>query len=456
MKVIYDNSLRVGGIGISPWTRLGPERWFPNYKIASFFGADDGVEGLPPIFSIHGQVEVLPRFNSVNLLKEPAFQTLLQDNFSDYKLFTYKTAEAPDHIEQYLLRPDEQYMHVAKTLENKAAFRRLFSSDDIKFPEFVITTKEAFMEISLQQLLHGRPAVIVQDAEMSGGKGTFFVTDEPSLLKAKAVLAKGAATEVVVSNPVSQPNERSIQCVATEQGIFMGPAQVQIIDEPLLINRTVVGAEKFCGMVIDAELTPRAQVDSMRSTAARIGEKIVTMGYRGIFGVDFLVDDNGEIFVLEVNPRITGATPLLTAMYSSESFVPFYLLHILEIMKQEYRIEQSETDRNEYENLPAGSLMVLHSQEAVRVEVLDTLRTGIYSSELEFIKPTVAFDDMKDGEYLIQSIAPVGVKASPAARLLTIYYKGSVLDKEGKIREKVRNDIESIYTKIKLKEVTEE
>lgn len=458
MKVIYNKSLKVGGIGISPWTRLGPERWFPGYKIASFFGAEDGIEGLPPIFSIHEKgVDNLPRFNSVNLLKQPEFQSLLQEHFEEYQLFTYKTAEAPTHIEQYLLRPDAQYAHVAKTLENKAEFRCLFSSESIRFPEYTIMTKEAFMGLaSVQELLDGRREVIVQDAEMSGGKGTFFVNDDASFLKAKTVLSKGTANEVVISRPVSRPSERSIQCVATAQGIFMGPPQVQIIDEPLLINRNVVGAEKFCGVVIDPELTTPAQQEVMRSTATLIGKKIMDMGYKGIFGVDFLIDDKGDVFVLEVNPRITGATPLLTAMYSSESFVPFYLLHILEIMKQDYQIEQADTAHDMYENTHSGSLMILHSQEAVRVEVLRTLRTGIYSSELEFIKPSVAFDDMKDGEYLLQSIAPAGVKASPAARLLTIYYKGSILDKEGKIREKIRNDIESIYAKIKLKEVTNE
>lgn len=458
MKVTYDTSLKVGGIGISPWTRLGPERWLPNYKIASFFGPDEGTEGLPPVYSIHGKgVDSLVRYNSVNLLKEPAFQSILEAHFDDYKLFTYKSADSPAHIERFLLRPDEAYGNLSKLLENKAEFRRLFDSAAVRFPKYTIVTKAEFMTIeSVNTLLDGRPLVIVQDAEMSGGKGTFFVKDEASFLKAKTVLEKGSAVEVVISEAVSGPSERSIQCVATKQGIYMGPPQIQIIDDPLLINRDVVGAEKFCGVVIDPAFTTDEQRDTMRTIAKLIGEKIVSMGYRGIFGIDFLVNDKGEVFVLEVNPRITGATPLLTAFYSSNTFVPFYLLHILEIMKQDYEIEHNGATDDPYANIGAGSLMILHSQETTRVEVINTLRTGIYSSNLDFIKPSVAFDEMNEGEYLIQSIAPAGVKASPAARLLTIYYKGSVFDENGKIDKKVQGDIASMYAKITLIETAKE
>ncbi len=458
MKVTYDKSLKVGGIGISPWTRLGPERWLPNYKIASFFGPDEGTEGLPPIYSIYGKgADRLVRYNSVNLLKEAAFQSLLETHFDDYKLFTYKSADSPDHIERFLLRPDEAYGNLSKLLENKAEFRRLFGSTAVRFPEYTIVSKEEFMDIeTVTSLLDGRNVVIVQDAEMSGGKGTFFVKDEASFLNAKIVLAKGSAIEVVISEAVSGPSERSIQCVATNKGIYMGPAQTQIIDEPLLINRDVVGAEKFCGVVIDPSLTTPAQQETMRAIAKLIGEKIVSMGYRGIFGIDFLIDDMGEVFVLEVNPRITGATPLLTAFYSSGALVPFYLLHILEIMKQDYEIEHDAVTVESYAEIGAGSLMILHSQETTRVEVVKTLRTGIYSSDLDFIKPSVSFDEMNEGEYLIQSIAPAGVKASPAARLLTVYYKGSVFDENGKIDKKVQGDIASMYAKITLIETAKE
>ena len=456
MKVLYDNTLKVGGIGICPWTRLGPEKWFPEYKIASFFNPEADVDGMPSTYGVHGKgADTLIRYNSVQLLKEPAFQALLHDHFPGYKLFTYKSAEAPDAIEEYLLRPDERYAGLTKILENKAEFRRLFASDSIRFPEFTIYAKDSLLSLPIE-LLRKDAGVVVQDAVLSGGKGTFFVDDEESLLKAKRVLSKSTSTEVVVSKAVSNPNERSIQCVATKCGIFMGPVQAQIIDEPLLINRDVEGAEKFCGVVIDPHLTTAAQKQVIRSTAQQIGEKIVAMGYTGIFGIDFLIDENGEVFVLEVNPRITGATPLLTAFYSSDQFVPFYLLHILEIMNQDYEIEQIDGLTDAYSEIHPSSLMILHSQEATRVEVVKTVRTGIYSSNLEFIAPSVVFDDMKEGEYLIQSIAPAGVKVSPAARLLSIYYKGSVLDENGKISKKVQADIDTLYKNITVIEATKE
>lgn len=458
MKVSYDNSLKVGGIGISPWTRLGPEKWFPEYKIASFFPPDEGLDGMPRTYSIYGNgARSLPRYNSVNLLKEPAFAELLRDEFSNYKLFTYKSAASPKELEKYLLRQDERYAELAKKLENKAEFRRHFASGVVRFPNFVIYDKSDILAMSTPEALIGDfSQVMIQDAVLSGGKGSFLVKDQVSFEKAKVVLAKSAATEVVVSEVVSNPTEQSIQCVATKKGIFMGPAQIQLIDEPLLINRNVTGAEKFCGVVIDPSLTSKEHQAKMRAIAEEIGGKILEMGYVGIFGIDFLVDDRGEVFVLEVNPRITGATPLLTAFYSTDKDIPFYLLHILEIMNQGYEIDFDPAELGAPSGLSSGSLMILHSQEAVRVEVKTTMRTGIYSADLTYLKPSVLFDDVQDGQYLIQSIAPVGVKASPAARLLTIYYKGSVLDENGKISKKIQADIRTMYKNIKLVEATNE
>ena len=130
--------------------------------------------------------------------------------------------------------------------------------------------------------------------------------------------------------------------------------------------------------------------------------------------------------------------------------------HKICILSMIHEIEQIDGLTDAYSEMHPSSLMILHSQEATRVEVVKTVRTGIYSSNLEFIAPSVVFDDMKEGEYLIQSIAPAGVKVSPAARLLSIYYKGSVLDENGKISKKVQADIDTLYKNITVIEATKE
>jgi hypothetical protein len=45
--------------------------------------------------------------------------------------------------------------------------------------------------------------------------------------------------------------------------------------------------------------------------AERFGNQLLEEGYRGYFDLDFLIDqDNGEVYLGELNPRVCGASPM--------------------------------------------------------------------------------------------------------------------------------------------------
>src|SRR5256886_5243806 len=75
----------------------------------------------------------------------------------------------------------------------------------------------------------------------------------------------------------------------------------------------------------------QAVYPEIKQYALGIGQRLQELGYRGIFGLDCLVDPSGRVYVLEINPRLTGLTPLLTMLYRENQDIPFYLLHILEL-----------------------------------------------------------------------------------------------------------------------------
>jgi carbamoylphosphate synthase large subunit len=56
--------------------------------------------------------------------------------------------------------------------------------------------------------------------------------------------------------------------------------------------------------------------------------------YRGFFGLDFVVDeDANEVFLMEINPRITGSSALSSHLYQNQGFrLPLFLFHCLEFM----------------------------------------------------------------------------------------------------------------------------
>ncbi|WP_022671127.1 ATP-grasp domain-containing protein [Hippea alviniae] len=66
-----------------------------------------------------------------------------------------------------------------------------------------------------------------------------------------------------------------------------------------------------------------------------IGLELQKLGYRGIFGCDYIISDN-EVYFIEINPRFQGSTFLLT--YNDDLFNP-YILHMLSFYYGNYIVE---------------------------------------------------------------------------------------------------------------------
>ena len=51
--------------------------------------------------------------------------------------------------------------------------------------------------------------------------------------------------------------------------------------------------------------------------------------FRGIFGVDFVVDyDSSEVYFMEINPRLTGSTTISFQTYQAQGIqFPLALFH---------------------------------------------------------------------------------------------------------------------------------
>lgn len=435
MKLRFDPGLKIAGIGIVPWTRLGPEQWLPQYAIASLYGWDLRPEqGVPPVHALSDMSEPLsrlPKLNTSHLLATSEFQELLNARLPGYDLLTYKPVQIPDALRgRKFLMVNPSY---TQRFENKVEFRELFH-ERVRFPGYAVYRREQLPgdPASFDKLMAGRERIVVQDEQLSGGKGTFIIANFDEYRAALEALNKLSQHErVVVSDAIESPRERSIQCCVTQYGVFSGPLQRQIVRHPLLANMAVPEGDKFCGaQILAADQNTDVHQEAER-IAREIGQVLQAEGYRGIFGIDFLMDAADELFVLEINPRITGVTPLLTALFTGETGVPFYLLHLLELGGYDYTIEDT------YSAFDAdGSLLVLHSLEIGPVRLLEAPRSGTYAihnEELVHISDNVALSHLRAQEFIIQEYVPVGMPIKPGGRLLTLQFAQAVIDSESDV-----------------------
>ena len=457
MKIQFDSSVRLAGIGLVPWTRLGPERWFTNYKIASLYGWDlNGTKDAPEVVALSDRVPELPhlpRLNTQSLLETPEFQKLIDESFQGYSFLTYKPVRVPAELTKqghHFLSMDKS---LTTTLENKVEFRTRFADLDLPFPNYTVVNRHDLVadDQTAKTLLDGRERIIVQDEQLSGGRGTYAVADAKSLAYAlDSIEALGGGERMVISDMISDAHERSVQCVVTRYGTFVGHLQKQIIANPVLANLDVPDGDRFCGGEISAQDPLGHLYPKIRGYALEIGARLQQLGYRGIFSVDCLVDHDDNVFVLEVNPRLTGMTPLVTALYREGKDIPFYLLHMLEAAGMDYDITDDYVDPQP----PEGSLLVLHSLQNTAVNILESPASGVYdvNSTKKLAKQSRLSVGEPNKQMLVQQYTPPGFKIKPGGRLMTLLLNGRVTDEEDRLLPDVDNAVQTLLRQVSLKE----
>ena len=74
--------------------------------------------------------------------------------------------------------------------------------------------------------------------------------------------------------------------------------------------------------------------------AQKLGDQLYKEGYKGVFCMDFLIDtDDGTPYLGEINPRISGASPLTNVVTAHYGGVPLFLFHLLEFLDIDYKVD---------------------------------------------------------------------------------------------------------------------
>lgn len=96
----------------------------------------------------------------------------------------------------------------------------------------------------------------------------------------------------------------------------------------------------WCGNEVVHDAFPQRVRDYTRRAAVKIGEQLRKRRYRGYFELDFLLDlDSEEIYLGEMNPRITGASSMTNLAAFAHADAPLFLFHLLEYAGVPYELD---------------------------------------------------------------------------------------------------------------------
>jgi hypothetical protein len=99
----------------------------------------------------------------------------------------------------------------------------------------------------------------------------------------------------------------------------------------------------WCGNDIFPEALSPEHLAHARVLTQKLGDRLMAEGYRGFLEIDYLADvDTGELYLGELNPRISGVTSMTNVTAGAYADMPLFLFHLLEFLDVDYEIDVAE------------------------------------------------------------------------------------------------------------------
>ena len=138
----------------------------------------------------------------------------------------------------------------------------------------------------------------------SGGNGNGLITDMDDLAGLKSMYP--IQTPILVAEVVQDIKVKP--CVAAVCDRFGNVVVVAMTDQ-------VTEGNKYAGNVYPSKLAGSLQEDKILREVRALGAELSKRGFVGMFGVDYLVDKDGNSWITDLNPRRIGAYSLLAELF---------------------------------------------------------------------------------------------------------------------------------------------
>ena len=216
------------------------------------------------------------------------------------------------------------------TLSDKIRCRFIFNDIVNTLPYVTLKGKECSYA-NISKYFSGFSDYIIQKTFSSGGQGTYRIDKSTSI---SCIGTSETEDEYLVSPYIEDSISLNIHINICKKNILLFPPSVQIInelDQHLLYH----GADFIC-----YETLPCALKKKVESASLTIGKFLQNRGYRGILGIDFLLEGE-NLYFMEINPRFQASSQLL-----NKTLVENYQTSLQEIHLQSFELDEVDIKCN--------------------------------------------------------------------------------------------------------------
>ncbi len=370
------NSQPVYFVGPTAFNLLGIDRWVRNFGYIAYYDSWDGQH--PRVFSPRNkpyvEFESSEQINNY-LLRDPEVQSHLRQRGGTPLIamvfFDEETEQICRELGYTLILPPDS---LRRRLDSKIVTTQLGNEAGAPSVPNVLGRADSYHGLTTLAAEHGLGSdLVVQTPYGDSGKTTFFIAARDGW-DANAEHMVGEELKVMkrINNKAV-----AVEACITRHGTIVGPFMTDLTGYPELTPYK----GGWCGN----DLFPEALSETHRATAIghvrRLGNRLAEEGYVGFLEIDVLVDlDSDEVYLGELNPRISGASSMTNVTAGAYADVPLFLFHLLEFMDVDYEVDIDEINERWRELAATDVWAQLIMKEPVdSVErILEAPRTGTY------------------------------------------------------------------------------
>jgi biotin carboxylase len=215
--------------------------------------------------------------------------------------------------------------------------------------------------------------LVVQTPYGDSGKTTFFIRGERDWDR----YAKDMADQELKVMKRINCRAAAVEAALTRHGTVVGPLMTDLTGYPELTPHK----GGWCGNDIFPEALSPEHLERARVLTQKLGDRLASEGYRGFLEVDYLADvDTGELYLGELNPRISGATSMTNVTAGAYADMPLFLFHLLEYMDLDYEIDVDDINHRwaQSSSVDVWSQLILKQTEEGVAQLTEAPRTGIW------------------------------------------------------------------------------
>ena len=374
-RYFHRNETPIYFISATNFNLLGISEWVKDFRYINYIDCFDGRHPSVRIPSEqpHREFEGIEDINNYLLQHKEVIDYIEYRGTKGkavFLMFDEKTEQLCNDLELDVWFPSAE---LRQKLDNKIETVRIGDRAGVPSVPNILARVQSYEELCEVSRALGNDLVL-QSAFGDSGKTTYFISneeewdehsaeiiDEPEMKIMKRVNCRGSA----------------IEACTTKCGTIVGPLMTELVG----FKELTPYKGGWCGNEIFADAFSPEIREKARRYTRDFGEALREEGYRGYFELDFLIDlDNGELYLGELNPRVTGASSMTNHAAFAHADAPLFLFHLLEFSDVEFDIDIAALNKRwaDPDNVDDWSQLVIkHVDDSVDY-ITDAPESGVW------------------------------------------------------------------------------